>query len=262
MIGTINLDNLILDKISQTVEITGIESKQYIDIDGLIIDWVGKEHDRFVDQVKATDHYVRKRIPIVVYDRYMRITIKEYEWLSKFHVKFFEPRLIHRYGFSYLPQWQNFIDLSFLESNDNRPIDIAYDGPTIDSIEKYYTSYMDKYPDRKISFGGGDPVDWDQVKFYVAIGSRNDYSQGYLSESVFEAMKHGCMVLLPYEHKYFHCMFRHDIVTDIDIMEYFISTFTQTMREDAIYGVYRSITEHYQEFTIDYAVDKLLGALK
>ena len=255
MIGTINLDIT-----KQLNDVISKDVKPLIDpklpfLKGLIIDWVDKDDENFLYQAKVIDHYVRKKIPIAIYDRFMSITNKEYKWLSKFSVTFFEPVINHRQGFYYLPQWQDF-NSDFLEMDHTRPIDLAYKGNEINHIQKYYKDFKNYFPDYNVVY---DDFDWKDVKFYVAIDSFNSYGMGYLSENVFEAMKNGCMVLLPYEHKYFHSMFEQDIVGTFRMMELFLKNFTQTMREDSIMGVYSQIQKYYNEFTIDNAVNMLKG---
>jgi hypothetical protein len=263
MIGTINLDKNISDLLSKKMKIKDISSANDIDhkgIEGIIIDWVGKSDTKFLSQIGIVDGFIRKKIPIMIYDRYMKITSKEYKWLSKFNVKFFEPKLNRRFGFSYLPQWQALDDQLVIGSKEERSIDLGHKGTDTKSRHKYYKKFHEYCPDYNMVY---DKFEWSDVRFTIGIGSIDDYDNGFISEDVFDAMKNGCLVLLPQEHKYFHPMFsNYNVISDHKMIKYFIQNFTHIMNEDSILAVYENIRNHYPEFTIDYAVDVIIGVFE
>jgi hypothetical protein len=260
MIGTINLDKNISNLLSKKMKTKDISNDvEYKDIEGIVIDWVGKNDKKFLSQIGIVDGFIRKKIPIMIYDRYMKITSKEYKWLSKFNVKFFEPRLNRRFGFSYLPQWQVLDGELVIDSNEERSIYLGCRGVDTKSRHKYYEKFHENYPDYNMVY---DKFEWSNVKFTIGIGSIDDYDNGFISENVFDAMKNGCLVLLPHEHKYFHPMFSYNVISDYRMTKYFIENFTHYMVEDAILGIYENIKKYYPEFTIDYAVDVITGVFE
>jgi len=256
MIGTINLDKDISELLSKKIKIFALSPDiEHKDVEGIIIDWVGKEDSKFLSQISIVDGFIRKKIPIIIYDRYLKLTSKEYKWMFKFNVKFFEPRMNGRFGFSYLPQWQVLNDNRVIESNMERSIDLGYIGADTKSRHQYYKKFHDYCPDYNMVY---NKFDWKDVKYTIGIGSIEDYNNGFLSESVFDAMKNGCLALLPCEHKYFYPMFGYNVIHDYKMTKHFIQNFTHIMREDTILAIYEDIRRLYPEFTIDYAVNKIL----
>lgn len=286
MLGVLNVKQDIRDALSRkNVDIAGLdllEGVDFPDISGLFIDWVTNESDRFPKQATIVDNYVKKGIPTVLFDRFMGITHQEYNWLRKYNVSFLEPAVINRAGFDFFPQW---VDTSLKDKNgddwdtvgfpSNPPITLGFRGTLLDkvsSFEKYYLTYSELFPNVKtvvensgkiksewinstINF---DSVDYKDVAFSLAIGSRSDYMKGILPLNMFEIMlTTGCLVMLPVEHRFFGSL--HPAITDERDLDYFIKQ--PQLRFVMIEEVIRNLEISYPEFTLKYAVDKLLTLL-
>ena len=79
---------------------------------------------------------------------------------------------------------------------------------------------------------------------------------GILRNDLFEIMKQGCVPLLPIEHRFYGSMFQELVISDERYIDYFIKNCGE-LRPVMIEGIFKNIFEHYPEFTIDYAVDKI-----
>jgi len=262
-----------------------VEDVEFPDLNGLIIDWVDKSKGHaFTKQALLIDYYTRKKIPIVIYDRNMKVTRKEYKWLNKFRTFFFEPALNHRLGFRYLPHWVEMLSMNNfnLEKKIERSIDLAYPKNLrgrMKCFEKYYVEYAKMQPDTIIIYCGDNlphwkvetykehglknlpTVDWSHTRFTLAIDSKRNYNIGYLDPYIFTAMKHGCVPFIPSEHKYFNGIFKGLEIGKYHEMSWFINSKTD-MKEAMIEGVYKDIEKYYPEFTIEYASNMISECFK
>jgi hypothetical protein len=269
MIGLLNADTDI------TIYIHSKLNRKAIDIDvhgsiptnlkSLYVDWVkkpvsSKKDKKYIFQAAIVDKYVKKKIPIVIFDRYMCISKKEHRWLNKYNVHFFEPALNNRIGYEYLPFLIN-LDMEKLlnSSKEERSVVLGFDGDRKnDSFEKYIVSYIKKNTDENIVYDS-NKLDWNDVQWTIAIDDDRNYDIGYLNPNIIEAMKNGCSVFVPKEHKYYVGMFNN--VDSIADMYYFIKHCTHNMRIADILSTYDTIERLYPEFLIDNIVGKILNKL-
>lgn len=271
MIGVCNLDSDMKSELSKSIEI--YEISDFIKLDGLIIDWVSKDNNYFVTQAAMVEHYARESIPIVIYDRFMSVTPKEFNWLKKFNVSFLEPALNNRLEFEYLPEWStlridNMVDGLF---------DLGYVGKLnrrVKLFEKYYREVATLWPNTTVKYEAEDTIDdkkedeWksdgifkdlDHIynfRFTILIDSPHNIEIGCLPHNLMEMMKYGIVPLCPVEQKYFQGMFGNLTVRNSSDVEYLIKSF-KNLREVLIDDVYQNITNVYPEFTIEYACDKI-----
>ena len=271
MIGLLNADPDIVIRIDE------LRNKKSLDIDlsdsipsnlkGLYIDWIKKpikvKSDKYAFQAAIINKYVKRKIPIVIFDRYMCISNKEYKWLSKYNVHFFEPALNNRKHFEYLPFCLNNLNEEFLfdETNSKRSIDLGFKGNRHnDSFDKFIVSYIKENPTKNVVYDD-ENIDWNDVKWTIAIDDKYNYDIGYLNNNVFDAMKCGCAIFIPMEHKYFIGMSYGISIDDNMFMDYFIENFTHNMRIGTILSTYETIKKIYPEFTINNIVDKILSKM-
>lgn len=273
MIGVCNIDNDMKSELSKFIEICDMnDSSDFVKIDGLVIDWVDKNNDKFVTQAAMVEHYARESIPIVIYDRFMSVTPKEYSWLKKFNVSFLEPALNNRVEFEYLPQWSN---LTY--SMSDKSFDLGYSGKLnrrVKLFEKYYREVATLWPNTTIKYNPEDHLDdkkedewrndglfkdyssYFDFNFSVIIESPDNIDIGYLPDNFLEMMKYGTVPLCAMEIKYFHGIFGQLVVKTSSDVEYYIRCF-KNLREVLIEEIYQTIEHHYPEFTIEYACDKI-----
>lgn len=252
--------------------------------DAIFIDWVPQSNSKFVRQAEIVEKYVRKKIPTIIFDRFLSITYKEYIWLKRFNVFFFEPAINNRIGFTYVPQWtepiDDFWDSDYREHDKDRSIDLFYTGNLdnkIKSFEKYYKEYASLYPDKNIVYQGTLKKTYDDyniksiqninlldVKYTILLGSPTEYRIGYLPDGFLDYMQHGILPLLPVEHRFFHGLFDTVINNEEDI-NFIISIIKGKnfgIRYIMIEQIYDNIDKYFPEFKINYVIDKIKHYLK
>jgi hypothetical protein len=279
MIGTLNSD--LWTRLS-AVETCDLDQNEAPDLKGLFIDWVPKSGNEqtFIRQAALVEHYVKTGIPVVIFDRHLAIENKEYNWLKKFNVTFFEPCVNHRSGFEWCPQWIKPLEPDTI-SRDERSIDLAYEGDLTGKIkwfEKYYMTYASMFPKIKAVFNSDmvdfkvdeyknhnliqvKEIDFRDVTATVVIGSYKDYSIGHIWDNLFDIMSQGCVPLLPIEHRFFIGLFDHLVVRDERDMDYFISG-TAKIRGVIIEEIYETALKRFPEFSIDFMMERLIRCLK
>lgn len=276
MIGIYNIDKNLQNELSKYVEVFDMSDiSDFVKIDGLLINWVSKDSKRFVAQGAIIEHYVRESIPVVIYDRWMSVTGREFGWLKKFNVSFLEPALNNRPEFEYLPQWSN---LELEKDDFLLEFDLGYTGPLSDRIkqfEKYYRRTASLYPDMTVSYSTEDNIiektsDWRTDGLFhnverqlnwnvtVLIDSIKNIEMGYMYNGLFKIMEHGIMPLCPEELKYFHGMFEQLIVRNAQDVSYFVKSFKdQGIRNAVIDDIFKVVKSRYPEFTTEYACDTI-----
>lgn len=279
MIGLCNVDNKMSTKLSKFFNVKELNNKDIFDnLDGILFDWTNKiKPEKWTKQATLMDIYTKKKIPIVLFDRYLSVSKKEYNWLKKFRVFFFEPAINNRRGFDYLPQWivkPNFKYYS--KDKEKRKYDIAYKcnnlNNNLKNFEKYYLEYAKLYPDKKIVYSTHKinrhkqkqykefeltrlfDFDYSQSAFTILIDTQKNYNIGYLNENVFEAMSKNCLPLLPIEHKYFNALFSELIITIWGDLNYYVDMLSK-YNDVIIEEIYNRIEKYYPEFMIDNAVE-------
>lgn len=286
MLGIFDIDNNLPSIISNKYENINIGQKlkdNLPEIDKLFVDWIPKyRKDVYARQAEVVLHYVKKGIRTFIFDRYLALEKKEYNWLRKYNVFFFEPVLRGRVGFDYLPQWIEIPEKSYKVFSENRNIDLAYYGRLenrFSSFEKYYAKFSDMYPDLNVVYTDVNipkakkkeyesknlkiqtDVDLSNTKKIILIGSKRDYKNGYIDSIFFDALKFGCLPLLPQEHKYFHLLFE-DLIIDNDYTQRFLMGKSIDYVSDVLIDeFYNRIQLYYREFTSSYASDIIVEKL-
>ena len=246
-------------------------------IDGLFLDWVPPSLEKdFIYQARLVERYIKK-IPVVIFDRHFSVTHKEASWMKKFKTFLFEPALVTgRSEFVYLPEWASYY--SVLDTDDRlyNVLDISKNIEyKIESFDKWYMEYARLFPDKKVAYYTGNLKDFkkDEYKknnlifiegevlpdytvsdFTVINSTKNVCDIGYLDPVYFIAMNHGCIPLLPDEHRFFHSIFRHLIVKDIQEMDYYVGLYNMA-KVSIIEDIFDRIKRLFPEFTVEYASD-------
>jgi len=271
MIGVFNTSADIVNELSKFFTITS--PVDFPKIKGLFIDFVDKNNSNYIQQGAILEYYLNKKIPIIIFDRYLSITYKEYTWLKKFKVFLFEPAINNRSEFTYLPQWFNKDRIIY--RGNTRHVDIGYFcknlNLNINSFETYLLEYAKLYPDSKIQYSTNllksykqkeyfgfidkcEYINFYDTKFTLALDNQQNYNIGYLNKNVFNAIYNGCLPMLPVEHKYFHCMFKNLVVSNIKELNFYVKSFSN-ISEIAIDDIVDNIEKYYPEFTLSYATD-------
>lgn len=281
MIGLLNIRDDLRNGLSQHLDMGTLDEVlqgEFPEVDGIFVDWVTKDsEDDFVKQAVLVEHYVKKGVPTVIFDRHLALTRKEYTWLGKFNTTFLEPAICNRAEFEYFPQWVSPLKGNWYQEHD-RKIDLGYSGILDDrtaSFEKYYKVYAQVFPEKKVLISSqldslkakikdyqnhnlefSNKLDYFDVSFMILIGSFSEYNMGFLRSDLFDIMRKGVIPLCPIEHRHFGSMFRSLVVEDERDVDYLVSCGGR-VREIIIEEVFENTMKYYPEFDIKYAVDKI-----
>lgn len=250
------------------------------DISGLFIDWVPKlpeSEGAWIKQASLLHHYIKKNIPIIIFDRYFFLNEKEANWVKKFGVVLFEPALYSgRYGFEYLPEW---IDSFDIDENEDREFDLIYPGIeyNISGFEKWIAEYASLFS-KKVAYSANNSLsdfkreeykkknlveisgNYERGNITLAIDGEKSYKCGYFCNRYFKAMNKGCLPLLPIQHKYFHGLFNGLIIEDIKKLNLHISMFAK-FKNVLIEEIFERVKTNWSEFTVDHATDIIRNCL-
>jgi len=285
MFGIYNCESNLRFELKKSYNIFEDWYKKFPDIKSLFIDWIPKSNNKTYHlQATIVDKYVKRKIPIVIFDRYLSMTKKEYEWLRKFNNVFlFEPALHNRFGFRYLPQWTKILKYEDLGKNKKYEWDLGYIGDLTDkyvSFKKYYKEIAEFQSTLNVCYSSDissskskelryaklkkiENANWYNIRCAVAIDTNKHYAIGYLDEWVFKAMEKGCFVMMPYEHKYFGNMFNRLVVKDMDdIGALCIQGLSGNLNQVIIEEIYNNIERLYPEFTINYTLEIIKECIK
>lgn len=286
MLGLLNVKKDLRDSLSQVLSICNLdETVELPELQALFIDWLPNTNELFGKQALVVENYIKSGIPTVIFDRYLSLSNEELAWLRKFNVSFFEPVIHFRRGFEFFPQWTEGLDKFWDENINKEPtIHLGYSGKITDrtaTFDKYFVNYAGMFPESTVRYCSTDTkdkqiklkknkqkewenynliwensLDYSNIAFTVLIGSRIDYLTGRLRNDFFEIMKQGCVPLLPIEHRFYGSMFQELTVKDEKFIDYFIANCIE-LRPVMIEGIFKNIFDHYPEFTMQYAVDKI-----
>lgn len=223
-----------------------IKSLDINNIDKLLVYWkrnVEGEKSSF-EQLALIDLCLKKDIPICIIDLNREMTYNEALTSIKSNIKLFEPYMITRELFNYLPEPVS-LDFPKLESND-RTINICYH-TTLDT--KNSTSFdINIIDDFKLS------------KIYLALDPVNYKRYGRISKEIFNAASSGCIPLIPHDHRLIHglitCVGKPIIDSDI---QYYINRAEQ-ISYGYCYRFIENVRNMYPEFGIEYFKEVILNA--
>lgn len=286
MIGVITFRQNIVDKLSETLPVINVfdlVDRKFPKLDGLFIDWVDQSMlpDEYAIQAAVVEKYVKTKIPVVLFDGDLSMTKKEYDWLKKFRVFFFEPAIQNRREFGYMPHWLDEIEIDFLREGE-RPFALAYSTVSLEdkmkSFEKYFTKYAQLFPDKKVLYQSEKldkikikqyendnminqaVIDWGEVDFTVLVDSKRNYDIGYLNPWVFYIMHNGCVPLLPLEHRFFGNMFHKLTVDNINDLDFMVRGFGK-IKWTLINDIYHNVKTLYPEFLIENVAEVIKNCL-
>jgi hypothetical protein len=276
MIGLLNVDITLTDELSKSVKTINVNESLDDNVKALFIDWLPTTDDnkenaqKLIKQVGIIKHYIKKKIPIMLFDRYRGLTNTEIDWFKKNNVKFFEPCIHLRPGFQYLPYWikiKTFDDL--ILDNHEREITLLYKGnltkDKIETFREYYVDTAKENPSYRICYHSGYKIDPDvelyykslisptkqdyiNSKFTILIGTQNDYRDGYLDSHFFDALNNGCIPLLPIEHRYYGSL--KSLIVYPKIIRWYTEIDYKNVYLGYINDVYREIERFYPEMNI------------
>jgi len=285
LLGTLNIEEDLGRELSKDHFMHPMKSGELPDIDALFIDWIPrakKKSPTVVLQATVVDHYVKKKVPTIIFDRFLGVTNKEYKWLRKFKTYFFEPAINHRRKFDYLPIWTPEIyDIHTYPDVElkDREVDLGcvdWLSNKLKSFEKYYVEFGKLYPNYEIAYTTKLPKEKDEeysdanvkyrifsaetLKFFVLIGTQKAYDIGYLYPDLFWYMKRGCIPLLPQEHKYFHSLFPGLVIEKPGDINYVMGGYDYAI--PTIVDIHQRVEKYFPEMKMNHTVDVIKRCLE
>ena len=276
-LGVFNCDKRLLGWMPKTYELVYLENEAELpDVDAVLIDWIPRyvtDKNKLANQAAIVDYYASSKKPVVLYDKYLDITEREFKYLKKFNVYFFEPAVNNRDGFIFLPPWTEELKLMDLPWDGKKEIDLGHIGTLknrLKSFESYYVDLAEQFPKYTVHYTASLPkhkideyknagvsrkeFSWNDIKCFVLIDTPNNYEIGYLNPDVFDAMYMGCFPLLPKEHRYYHSVFPpvKDIIQVSLEIDCYNGVGTTTLLD-----IYENISKTFPEMLISNTVDTI-----
>lgn len=278
MIGLFNADSLLKQELGKITEISLLKSdKDFSKLSGIFIDWhptatktTTEKAKRLLLQSTLLEIAIKKKIPVVIFDRHMKMTRKEIKWLRRYNVYFFEPVIRNRIGFSYMPFWTRTKSMNDIELEESkRPLDLVYRGgieKNIKNFEKYYVAYNALHPESKVfhdsiqhSSVPYKKFSYKDAKCTVLIDSNQNYKSGYLANAL-EALHCGCVPLLPDEHRYYHGLFKNVVVNNAKDIHWYIKAF-EHIQFGTLVDIYERIDSMFPEMKVQHTAQLIKHCL-
>lgn len=278
-IGVYNIQDDLLNELKQKVEIVSNNFSTIPDM--FYVEWYPPEHgvedEKFIHQLTTLKYVcIKLKIPVIIFDRFLSIKSDMKKWLKKYKIKILEPSLIHSKKTEFLPPYINTkMNLEFLSK---RNIDLGIiDNDILNkmgSFEKYYLKYASSNPSLNIKYNGVLPkykkeeynnknliydndIKWDNIRFTISISRQYYYKNGIFDTYIINSLNNGCIPLLPYEHRFYHAMFKNFII----YKESDISLYVKSMKNISdvlIYDILENIEKYFPEFTLENVCNKII----
>jgi hypothetical protein len=286
LLGTLNIEENLGRELAKDYSMHPMKGDELPKIDALFIDWIPrskKKSPSVVLQATVVDWYVKRKVPTIIFDRFLGVTNKEYKWLRKFKTYFFEPAINHRRKFDYLPIWTPEIYNMSTYPNIKiypREVDLGcvdYLKNKLKSFEKYYVEFAKLYPKHHVAYTHKLPKEKeeeyndanihyrnfapDNLKFFILIGTQKAYDMGYLYPYLFWYMERGCIPLLPTEHKYFHSIFSECVIEKMGDISYIMGGYDR-LAVPILVDIYERVGKYFPEMKMNHTVDVIKRCLE
>jgi hypothetical protein len=200
--------------------------------DKVFIDWYPVTQDN-IEQVDVLEECIKYKKRTILFDRYSTLNNNEVDHILKYgNIKLFEPRLITRLGFEYMPYWYEFQNSFELENPYLKLIDFGY--------------VVDQY--RDVNYVGIKGESYKDIRFTLLSGNQEEYNVGYLP-NMKEILDGQCVPLLPIDNKYFNLLFRGLRVETQNDIDYIINL--SELDTVLIYSLFHNMKYYYPEMLID-----------
>lgn len=225
----INADDMLVEHIKEHFDVdTNIEQLS----ECVFIDWWPPNNVHNVEQVTALEEAIKRKCNIVVFDRYCSLKQHEVDWVLRYNnVHLFEPRLLTRNGFRYLPFWYKYEDIKIDKS-------------------LHHGAGIVKDPNRKgVLYGDLYEVNsYEDLNFTVLYGSNDEYYTGYLPD-MSSILNNLCVPLLPWQHKYYGSLFQGLTVKKLDDIEFYLNMIK--LNDAIIFGIYETMAHLFPEMLVE-----------
>jgi hypothetical protein len=278
-----NIDRLLRAELSKKAKFVDIKDNPR----GVFLQWATPEvGDLFDKQTVLIEKAIKKKIPIIIFDKYQDMTADEISFLVREGAFLWEPAVSDRNFFSFQPVWGNIptnvedIPWNFDES---RGVDLANLSTLVrrmPTFEKYYVPvheigdfgvFYANVDQNKTIYNKVDAMgipivpSYDgfmkDVKMTVLAGTEQDYKNGHLDPNLFTYLENGVVPLLPSEHRWYHSVFKDLTIYGEDNIEFFLRTYDKTAF-GSIYDVYCNLAENLPEADVINVSKRILTFFK
>lgn len=274
MIGCYNTGVSITNKLGGRV----IDTPSSFEYEGVFLEWTPTVSDArlaetLLNQTVIVETCIKNKIPLVVFDKNMSIKRNEYDWLIKSNVKLFEPSVLPRRHFKYLPNWLEIRKMPDLKFNNNeKSVNIGYIGHISDRIKSFDEYIVNtkkinsdlsvKYntedviiADKEIEYEKinvlKDNISYQDVQYTVIIGNQRDYMSGRLDASFIEALENNCIPFIPSKNRFYNALFT---ASDSLWFGMYYKMYDRVYL-GMIHDIYERIEKYYPEMKINHTVD-------
>lgn len=260
-----NIDRLLRIELSKVCDIVSINDNPK----GVFIQWAtSTTDDLFTKQTKIISYCLENGIPLIIFDKYQKMTPEEVGFLIKPGVFLWEPALNDRMFFSFQPIWGRIpkVMVDVPVPNTKRAISLGYTKglrQKLSTFEKYYkpisdvgeksVGFVDKYANptinQRVIETGVDifiGLGLDQVKTTMLLGTDRDYRVGYLDPNLFSYLEAGVVPMLPREHRWYHSIFKDVLVRDEKDINMLLDMYDR-FAFALIYDIYRGLEDNLPE---------------
>ena len=282
-IGLHNAEPVLLEAVKKHVPVVNLDRESGTNADVYFFDFIPTKSDktpekaaRLLKQVTLLEEAVKRKKPILLFDRYLALTSKEHDWLKRSNTRFLEPALNHRTGFTYLPFWyvpKTLNDISI--SVSGRPYILGYKGnisERLKSFETTYVSFAKVYPSHNIVYDKPiaqtkeeeykndgierKPFNYTDCQYTFIIGTNLEYRVGYLDSYLFKALDANCVPLIPLEHRYFSA-----ISWPSNRMDFLVDQYDK-VHIGMLLEVYENLERYYPEMQIQNVAESITRIVK
>jgi len=278
-IGVYNIGSDLLKEMEQKLKI--VPSNFSTIPDAFYIEWYPPEHgiedEKFIHQLTTLKYVcVKLKIPVIIFDRFLSIKSDMKKWLRKYKIKILEPSLIHGKKTEFLPPYINTkLDLGFFPKREIN-LGIIDDDilNKIGSFENYYLKYSSLNPSLNIRYNGIIPnykkeeynsknliydkeLSWRNIIFTIAISRSTYYKNGIFDSYIINALNNGCIPLLPYEHRFYHALFKNFVIYKESDISFYVKSM-KNISEVLIYDIFKNIEKYFPEFTVENVCDRII----
>ena len=211
--------------------------------ENVFIDWLPPKQN--LDQITILEDAIKAKSNIILFDRYLALKQHEVDWLLKYkNVYLFEPCLVNRRGFQYMPFWYKFTDN--WENDLPKEINIG----VVDDI--YRNNILYEYDIPKVPL-------LDYTGMTILFSSMNEYNRGYLPD-MSACFQSGCVPLLPGRHKYYWSLFPGLVVKDKKDMDWCVNVLRSY--DALLYGIHSVMENNYPEMLVENVAIQIKQILK
>lgn len=261
-----NIDRNLRVELAQICEIVGISNNP----DGVFLVW-STAGDSFEKQTEIIEKCVKKKIPMIIFDRNQEIIPDEISYLMSIGAFLWEPAVTGRNFFSFQPVWGRIPtepDQIEWDFDVKRRFDLANCSTVrhkFPAFEKYYIPIHEiggfnvgyhgigcsqtmayKMQHHKMGIHSADEGFMKDVKTTILIGTEQNYESGFLDTNIFELLENGVIPLLPEEHRWYHSVFGDMVIHGEDNVDYILKMYDK-IAFGCIFEIYENLSVYLPE---------------